>query len=302
MNRPQASSWVEIVKNIRPDSSHGQRAPYKALLLLWMISRVTNGGSSSVTFREAEPHLVEFMCGYVLGQRLRVEYPFVYLASSSDLWQVKNRIGDDIYQMTKPIPPRRKQPARETRSFLLEEAVGSLTPEFVTALTDDRVRSSVVNELLSMQLPESSHIEVLETVDLARKVTYQARWRDPKFTSDVREAYDGECAFCGFDIKLNGSPIALECAHIQWHAREGPDHVENGLLLCSLHHRLFDAGALGIDDRRNILVSSKATGDSEYASNSLEELAGTQVRKPVEGYQAPRPDFIKWHRKEVFVK
>ena len=302
MNPSEASPWVGIVKSIRPDSSHGQRAPYKALLLLWMISRVTNGGSPSVTFREAEPHLIEFMRGYVLGQRLRVEYPFVYLASSSDLWEVRNRVGDDIYQMTKPIPPRRRQPARETRSFLVEEAVGSLTSKFVTALTVEHVRSSVVNELLNMQLPESSHIEVLESVELARKVTYQARWRDPKFTSGVREAYDGECAFCGFDIKLNGAPIALECAHIQWHAREGPDRVDNGLLLCSLHHRLFDVGVLGIDDRRNILVSSKAAGDSEYASNSLEELAGTQIKRPVEGYQEPCPDFIKWHRKEVFVK
>lgn len=302
MSRPKESPWVGVVRSIRPDSSHGQRAPYKALLLLWMISRVTNGGSPSVTFREAEPELVEFMRGYVLGKRLRVEYPFVYLASSSDLWQVKNHIGDDIYQMTEPIPPRRKQPARETRSFLLEEAVGSLTSQFVTALATEDVRSSVVNELLNMQLPESSHIEVLESVELARKVSYQARWRNPKFVSDVKEAYDNECAFCGFDIKLNGSPIALECAHIQWHARKGPDHVENGLLLCSLHHKLFDVGVLGIDDQRSIVVSSKAAGDSEYASNSLEDLAGSKVRMPVEGFRAPHPDFIRWHRKEVFVK
>lgn len=255
-----------------------------------------------MTFREAEPELVEFMRGYVLGKRLRVEYPFVYLASSSDLWQVRNRIGDDIYQMTEPIPPRLKQPARETKSFLLEEAVGSLTPKFATELAKVDVRSEVVNELLNMQLPESSHIEVLETVELARKVTYQARWRDPRFVSDVREAYANECAFCGFDIKLNGYPIALECAHIQWHAREGPDHVENGLLLCSLHHKLFDVGALGIDEERGILVSPKAAGDSEYASHSLEDLSGLKVRMPVEGYRAPHSDFIRWHRKEVFVK
>lgn len=302
MNRPQESEWVDIVKRIRPNRSHGQRAPYKALLLLWMISRVANGGLPSVTFREAEPKLIEFMRGHVLGRKLRVEYPFVYLASSCSLWEVRDRVENDIYQMTKPLPPRTKQPKRETRSFLLEEAVGSLTSEFAEALTIEEVRSSVVNEFLNMQLPESSHIEVLETVELAGKVTYQARWRDPKFVSDVREAYDNECAFCGFDIKLNGSPIALECVHIQWHAREGPDHVENGLLLCSLHHKLFDVGALGIDELRGIIVSPKAAGDSEYASHSLEDLAGLTVRMPVEGYRAPHSDFIRWHRKEIFVK
>ena len=302
MNFRSAAYWVSEVKAIKRDGTHGQRAPYKALLLLWMIARVANGASVSVTFREAEPALIEFMRGHVLGKKLRVQYPFVYLASSRELWEVKDSHGNDIYAMKEPIPPHQRQPARETRPFLVEEAVGGLTQEFAEALKSKKIRSRVVNELLGMQIPESSHIEVLERLDLGRNVRYESRYRDPKFVSDVRDAYGSKCAFCSFDIKLNGSPIALECAHIKWHSHAGPDLVENGLLLCSLHHELFDVGALGIDDQGSILVSPKAAGDGEYASYALVDLAGSAVKPPVAGYRAPRLDFIRWHRREVFVK
>ena len=38
--------------------------------------------------------------------------------------------------------------------------------------------------------------------------------------------------------------VGLEAAHIRWHQFSGPDINENGLALCSIHHRLFERGAL----------------------------------------------------------
>jgi hypothetical protein len=35
----------------------------------------------------------------------------------------------------------------------------------------------------------------------------------------------------------------------RWFAFDGPDTPDNGLALCSLHHKLFDLGALGLDQR-----------------------------------------------------
>ena len=108
MSSRSAAYWVSVVKAIKRDGTHGQRAPYKALLLLWMIARATNGASVSVAFREAEPALIEFMRGHVLGNKLRVQYPFVYLASSRELWEVRDSHGKDVYAMKEPIPSRQR--------------------------------------------------------------------------------------------------------------------------------------------------------------------------------------------------
>jgi len=37
----------------------------------------------------------------------------------------------------------------------------------------------------------------------------------------------------------------------------GPDTVDNGLALCALHRKLFDRGALGLDDDLRIKVSTE---------------------------------------------
>jgi HNH endonuclease len=38
----------------------------------------------------------------------------------------------------------------------------------------------------------------------------------------------------------------LEAAHIKWFQARGPDVVQNGLALCSLHHKIFDLGAFTV--------------------------------------------------------
>ncbi|GAA3773075.1 hypothetical protein GCM10022403_005280 [Streptomyces coacervatus] len=60
-------------------------------------------------------------------------------------------------------------------------------------------------------------------------------------------------------------PVGLEAAHVRWWACDGPDDVDNGLCLCSLHHKLFDKGVLGIGDGHRILVSQHFVGRSRVA-------------------------------------
>ncbi|MBT3074843.1 HNH endonuclease [Streptomyces sp. COG21] len=58
-------------------------------------------------------------------------------------------------------------------------------------------------------------------------------------------------------------PVGLEAAHVRWWSHDGPDEVDNGLCLCSLHHKLFDRGVLGLGEDRRILVSQRFVGRSE---------------------------------------
>lgn len=63
-------------------------------------------------------------------------------------------------------------------------------------------------------------------------------------------AYRGRCAFCGL-----GLTPALQAAHIiPWSEASDAEKVSpsNGVLLCSTHHALFDAGVLTITTNRTI--------------------------------------------------
>lgn len=76
------------------------------------------------------------------------------------------------------------------------------------------------------------------------KESKQRRARRAGFTEEVLHAYAYACAFCGCDGALGRNPAGLQAAHIRWHNSDGPDEVNNGLALCSLHYTLFDPGAL----------------------------------------------------------
>jgi putative restriction endonuclease len=73
------------------------------------------------------------------------------------------------------------------------------------------------------------------------------RRRDARWRFAVLEAWDRQCAFCGYDGQFAGASAGVEAAHVRWFAFDGPDALDNGLALCALHHKLFDLGALGLD-------------------------------------------------------
>ena len=295
-------NWIDTIRAIRPHRLRGQRAPYKTLLLLWMIARTAAGKSERVSFSDAEDRLKRLMWGYRMSQTLAVKYPFVYLAEATHLWRVEDTNGNNIYDMTEPIYPNKRQPGRESIRFLREEATGYLAPAFVEAIRDEEVRSQVVNELLRLQFPESLHYVMLRDLQLAHSVSYKARRRDPKFREDILEAYGERCAFCGFDSRLKDSSVGIDAAHVKMHARGGADAVDNGLALCVLHHRLFDRGAMSISDHMLMIISPLLTGVSPSTRQQVRSLESREVVSPISDYDCPDIENIRWHRDEIFVK
>jgi putative restriction endonuclease len=77
-----------------------------------------------------------------------------------------------------------------------------------------------------------------------------------------------------------------------------PDTPDNGLALCTLHHRAFDAGALGLDAERRILMSQELTG-GDVVARTLLALGGVRAREPT-AEAAPSEAHMLWHREQVF--
>lgn len=106
-----------------------------------------------------------------------------------------------------------------------------------------------------------------------------ARPGHPQFKLHVLREYGPKCAVC--DIAL---PELLDAAHIVAWKDGGPDEAGNGLVLCSLHHRAFDAGLFGIEPDTGVLES--------WRGLSLPELRITEsVLAPMRG--EPHPEALK---------
>lgn len=83
-------------------------------------------------------------------------------------------------------------------------------------------------------------------------ITHTRYKRDPKFKMLVYEAYEHRCAMCGIQLEL------IEAAHIIPHSHEkGTDDVQNGICLCTLHHKAYDRSLIFFDEKFNIKINDK---------------------------------------------
>jgi putative restriction endonuclease len=114
------------------------------------------------------------------------------------------------------------------------------------------------------------------------------------FQAVVLDAYHRRCAISGTHI-----PPVLQAAHIRPVTKGGEHRLDNGLLLRSDVHTLFDRGYLAVNPEYRLLVSPRLredfhNGDQFYARD------GQVIELP--GHRADRPnrDFLQWHLDEVF--
>ena len=156
-----------------------------------------------------------------------------------------------------------------------------------------------MKELLDAHFPASIHDDILQSIgiDLSEEVLH--RKRHPEFRERVLRAYEYRCSICGFDIRLDHYPIALEAAHIKWHIAGGPDTEINGLALCTMHHKLFDRGAFTLSESLEILVSNRVYGAHGF-EEWLMRFHGKKLRYPQSRDYLPHQNFRTWHAREVF--
>jgi putative restriction endonuclease len=165
---------------------------------------------------------------------------------------------------------------------------------------DPGLVSAVARTLLDAHFPPSVHEDIVAAVGLDLDAPPQVRTaRDRAFREAVLVAYQYSCAVCRVGVRLGDAPVGVEAAHIRWHASGGPDEVKNGLCLCSLHHKLFDRGALTLSpDGQQVWVSERANGQN--VERALGRFHGRKVARPNRVDDAPSPVFVAWHHKEVF--
>jgi putative restriction endonuclease len=293
-----ASNLVAQLSSLRQHQRNGHRSPHKPLLVLLALGRLAATGSSELAWSVAEVELAELIAEF--GQPSRTSraqsaaYPFTRLRADG-VWTLDADVQMDL---VRPL----------TDQHVTGRFVSPLEASF---LADPTLLRTAARDLVMSNFPETVAPDVLETVGLdpvsvltgadmlpGKGLAASQRHRDPGWRSAVLQAWDRQCAFCGYDGQLAGACIGVDAAHVRWFAFDGPDTLDNGLALCVLHHKLFDVGVLGLDRDLRILVSAafSARTDAGRAVYSLHR----RPLSPRPGTPAPSPDHIAWHTREVF--
>jgi len=274
-------------------SRGSERAPHKPLLVLYALGQLSRGIPNSIAFRDVAPKLTELLKEFGPSRTsYHPEYPFWRLQNDG-VWVVDN--ADRLQRRTGQTDiPKRELLDNDVHAHFTDEIANQLQ-------CDPSLAADVAHRLLDGHFPASLHQDILDSVglELSLTETVTRRKRDPAFRGRVLTAYEYACAVCGFDVRLGTQVLGLEAAHIQWHQAGGPDEEQNGLALCSLHHKAFDLGAFTIQPDCVMLVSEKAYGRSGF-DEWLLKFHGEPIRKPQRDEYLPAEGFLTWHEKEVF--
>lgn len=114
------------------------------------------------------------------------------------------------------------------------------------------------------------------------------------FQAVVLGAYHRQCAITGTSIR----PV-LQAAHIRPVTAGGQHRLDNGLLLRSDVHTLYDRGYLAVDTKHRLLVSPRlrsefGNGEQFYAK------AGQTIALPGRRVERPSRETLEWHLDTVF--
>lgn len=114
------------------------------------------------------------------------------------------------------------------------------------------------------------------------------------FRVRVTDAYERRCAVTGEKVL----PV-LQAAHIRPYAQMGPHRVDNGLLLRSDFHTLFDQGYLTVKPDARLEVS-RWIRDEFHNGKAYYALRGESIRLPSRDEDRPSQEHLMWHNENVF--
>jgi len=140
------------------------------------------------------------------------------------------------------------------------------------------------------QADESGAFDLANAEEGREKVfrSINLRRGQPEFRKKLLSAYGGQCAMSDCDCV-----DALEAAHIQPYNGEKTNHVQNGLLLRSDLHVLFDLGKIGVDASNFSIIVGDKIKKTHYG-----ELHGKPLRVPKKSALMPSKAVLDEHRKK----
>jgi HNH endonuclease len=237
----------------------------------------------------------------------------------SEAWEIfgQGNGATDIHQMRQRIGHYRRTPMAPTEDpeigcvlirdveFFLDDPAEP-PPDFAANVVQGRrydladpMWSSYFTNLMHRLLGTSVDVDIAQPWALDGPI-----YGDPRlapfrlgqraFRAVVLDAYDRRCAISGTKIRPT-----LQAAHVRPLPAGGLNRLDNGLLLRSDVHTLFDAGYLAVDTHHRLLVSPRLRQDFGNGEEFYSR-AGGKIELPQRRVDRPAKDALEWHLDEVF--
>jgi putative restriction endonuclease len=138
--------------------------------------------------------------------------------------------------------------------------------------------------------PRLATVSQFDPVRRYAETLVRQRLHQRVFRDRVLLAYGSQCALC----RLR-HPRLLDAAHIREDADGGEPVVPNGVAMCAIHHRAFDAYVLGVrpdfkvEIRRDVLEEE----DGPTLRHALQGLNGQVIQLPSRRTERPDKDLLE---------
>jgi putative restriction endonuclease len=185
---------------------------------------------------------------------------------------------------------------RKPLAWFVGIAPGLYEPIFPVWLVDEQPADQQFVLALDAVTESAWQPQVLLTgPDEARRREYafsvvRRRLHQREFRRRVMLAYDQQCAIC----RLRHAEL-LDAAHIREDSEGGEPVVTNGIAMCAIHHRAFDALVMavtptyGIEIRRDVLTER----DGPTLKHSLQGIHGSSIVLPRSTAHRPSVVFLE---------
>jgi len=177
-------------------------------------------------------------------------------------WYSKNRLED----------PKRR-PSNQVR------------PEPPLVIEEDVPHERTEGEMDPLSVPPSVSVGVTSLVT-------QARVGQDAFSRAVRENYEHRCCFPGCEVDHDALLIAAHIARWADNSAIRGD-ISNGLCLCGLHDKAFEAGFFTLADDLTVKVDLHKAPQSAWMVSLLQVADGRQIKL---GIIRPSLEAIREHR------
>lgn len=125
-----------------------------------------------------------------------------------------------------------------------------------------------------------------------KEAIVKVRINQDKFRDGLLKKYSAHCCLCGVN-----SEALLIASHIKpWTDSDSHEKLdlENGLLLCPNHDKLFDSGLISFKDDGKIIISEQLNSTNRIFMNVNDNMRVSITHENVK--------YIKYHRDKVFVQ
>ena len=191
-----------------------------------------------------------------------------------------------------------------TEPFWFAEEDWITPPEWGRSIVQGKVYSTetAAGQRLFAQIqeriPRSTHSPAVLDTQQPRYADSMTKHRlgQGGFRIGVVEAYQRRCAITGEKTL----PV-LEAAHIRPFASDGPHSVNNGLLLKSDFHTLFDDGYITVSPDLHIEVSKRLHDDYGNGKDYYRFHGQQLLIVPNQTILLPSKEFLQWHNEHIFL-